>query len=532
MNKFVFLFLACVVALSSISAQQLTWLPEVPGAKKDAGYSIGATANDETFVNLGDKVLILDQATLKPKQSIAIKELTDKGLNGGIFKTENGWVATGIKCNGRKKDSDCKLVWAALGGNGFGPTKELMDFKMKDYESAGSFKVASPNGKYLLLSGKEKFALYDASFTKIVEKDFPDIFKLGTQKTTQRKSQLALDDEGNMFGASLLMKDQGKSAEASSYGVLFYKYDRQADQFSHQLVELPYSMVLYSESRDNYILSKKETNLEGRDDVQIAYDVARQRFVVAGIYADGTGGGVFAIQYDCKGGQAVPLQKHPFPADLTEKIAISSFNEKKIKGSVIMQDLLIKANGDMVLLLELDNSKINTGYNTLGIGNVAIGLNNGTRPSSDIEVLDVIYFNLGLENELKFYGNIPKRQIGKEIREEMIMMPWEELSFVAVTAGNDFHVIYNTLSKAEGRELLDVKIDAQGQISRKNLMTLGKDNAITPNKLEWNISVSAFDFEWISHPSLGVLKPLQVADSIVMVRAIKNKKNTLLKISY
>lgn len=168
----------------------------------------------------------------------------------------------------------------------------------------------------------------------------------------------------------------------------------------------------------------------------------------------------------------------------------------------------------------------------MGIGNVAIGLNNGREPSSDIEVMDVIYFDLDLENGLKFYGNIPKRQIGKEIREEMIMLPWEELSFVAVTAGDDFHVIYNTLSKAEGRELLDVKIDAKGQISRKNLMTLGKNNAIMPNKLEWNVTAGTFDYEGISHPSLGVLKPVQVADGTVLIRAVEDKKNTLLKISY
>ncbi|HFA51047.1 MAG TPA: hypothetical protein ENJ95_18705 [Bacteroidetes bacterium] len=513
MYKTTFLIIACLFGIS-LYGQKLTWMPEQPAFKKSTEFYIVKWDGDELLVNASKSLHVLDKQDLKAKQSIVRKDLTtQKGERFmGVLKTENGWAALTSTCRMmQKKNSDCKIRYAMLGKDGFGAAKDWLVFQRKKATSVtltGSNIEVSANGKYLMTWSYGKFTVYDASFEEVYAKEAPDIFTIDGQHVFMRVSKRAIDDDGNIYMAGIMMNEKMKRSDPKKYHPFFLRYDRAGDQFSQHIIDIETGVVLYPAGKTNYALVKSGASLEGRDDAIVAFDAANGRCAVAGLYGDKKGGGVFSVQYDFKNDEVVSLQKHPFPSDLSQRISKDSYKGKDIKGSVLLQDVLPKANGDVMVLLELDNSSVPA---QLG----------ATPRGSKIQCLDIIYLNIGPDNGLKYYGNIPKRQEEGEM---------EELSFVPVCVGNDVHVIYNSLTKKSGHYLVDATINETGLVEQKNLMGMKKGaTTIFPNKLSWSI---AFAFEGVVDRIHGYRKPVQVSENAVLVRAMKDRKNTLLKISY
>lgn len=473
--------------------------------------------------------MILDKKTLLPTRTLSRKELSKDKMGSDFFKTERGWACVGSSCKRMKKGEDCYLTFNELGESGFAAPRNMVAYPPREEASyevlLPYFAVrTSPNGKYVLQYSRDTFRVSDASFNEVYKKREPDFFKINGKDADRKNFKWYVDDDGNILASCVLVNGSKSESDLTRYKVFFLKYDRQKDEFLHQEAELKDEVSSKVEGKNKAAIARREYSLEGRGDLRTIYDIKTQKLITAGVYEDEAGGHVFSVQYDCRNNQIVPLQKHLFPSDLIEKISISSFNGKKVRGSVIFQDLLLKSNGDIMMLLELDNSNVSSGYKPLfGDDGIEIKVQN---PTFDIGVMDVMYFNLGPDNNLKFYGNLPKKQVNSELEKELLL---DELSFAATAIGNDVHVVYNTLSKAEGRELMDVKIDENGQISRKNLLTLNKGSAVMPTRLNFG---GLYDYEFITDSSIGVRTPIRVSDNAIMLRARNGKKNTLLMIDY
>ncbi len=515
MYKSTFLFIACLFGIT-LYGQKLTWLPEQSAFKKNAQFYITKWDKDELMV-YAKGFHILDKQTLKVKQSINPKDIANqKGENYIVLlKTENGWAALTTTCRVmQKRDRDCKIKYTMLGENGFRTTKDWQVFPRKGAGSAvltGINIEVSENGKYLMTWSYDKFTVYNASFEEVYVKGTPDIFTIDGQDVSLWVSKKIVDDDGNIYITGLLVNEKLERTDPKKYHPFFVRYDRESDRFSRHVIDIKAGMVLYPAGKANYALAKRGPSLQGRHDVIVAFDPANGRGIIAGLYGDPKGGGVFCVQYDFKNDKVIPLQKYPFPSDLSQRISTDSYKGKEIKGSVLLQDVLPKENGDVMLLLELDNSRIT----------VHRGLTEPDHPIHRIHCFDIIYLNIGQDNGFKYYGNIPKRQ-------EYGSM--EEISFVPVCVGNNVHLIYNSLTKKSGNHLVDAKINENGLVEQKKLMKMkSPNNTILPNKLGW---LDNFFFEGTLDRKQGFRKPVQVSENAVLVRAIKNNRSTLLKISY
>ena len=514
MNKFVTLLLLVVYSASSFG-QEVSWLPEQAAFKKGTEFYIAQWDEDELLVNDFKSLYVLDRKSMKVKNSYDRKDLfAEKGERySGVLKTADGWVALGSSCRAmQKKGSDCAFQYARLENGSFGGAKNWMTFPRKGASAtliSGVKLEVSDNGKYILRWADGKFIVYNASFEEIYTKEAPDIFTINGKPVYMRTAKRFIDDEGNIYMAGVLMNEKMKRSDPGKYHPFFVRYDRANDRFHHHIVEVKKGTVLFPTGKPDYVLAKNKDSMEGRDAAFVVLDAANSRLTVAGIYGSPNGGGVFSVQYDFANDKVVPLQAHAFPADLYKQVSTDSYKGKEIKGSVILQNVFAKKNGDVMVLLELDRSVIQPQFDP------------NTPSNSKFDCLDILYFNIGGDNGLEYYGNIPKKQ------EDAKLM--EEVSFVAACVENDVHVVYNTLSKKSAHELMDVKITEDGKLEKKALIGLGKNTTILPNKLS---VFMAFAFEHYVDKVQGYRKPIQVSGNEVWVRAMRDKKNSLLKITF
>jgi hypothetical protein len=521
MYKSTLIVLTCLIG-SALYGQKLTWLPSQSSIGKNANTFIGGWDSQAIMIHEGQSLHVLDKETLKIKKTHSLKGFSEEKGGGylGILKTENGWTGIGSQCRlMQKKDTDCYNQYSLLGQGGFAEPVNWLTYprKLEDPSTAyvsGSNLQVSANGKYLLLWSGTKLRVYDASFNEAYSKDVPDIYTIRGGHVSMRASNRVIDDDGNFYMAGVMINEKLKGSDPEKYHPFFLKYDRANDQFSHHSIDVKDGMTLYPEGKKDFVLAKSSSSLEGRNDAQVVFDGKNGLITVAGIYGDSKGGGVFSVQYDFRNDKIIPLQSYPIPADLSDKISAGSFKGKEIKGTVALQDVLAKENGDVMVLLELDNTKIQTGMLMESGTDYSLG------STMDAECLDILYFNIGKNNSITYYGNIPKHQ-------EVGGM--EQLSFIPACVGNDVYVVYNSLAKKDDHELVSVKISPDGTTEKKTLAKLDKKkDSILPNKLSWGIG---FGFEW-TRKLYGDTKPVQISGNEVLVRAIKDKGSSLMKVTF
>ncbi|MBK8562374.1 MAG: hypothetical protein IPN76_03270 [Saprospiraceae bacterium] len=519
-------FLLTIGGLPSMHAQRLTWMPTDQKLKKLMPLTYVGTEGGYIVAHSDGNLLFLDAEKMTVKRTIDTGPLSvnkgDRYL--GVIKTERGWVALVQSFRMLKKDSDYELKTALLTDKGFDAPQPWLHIPREDLREnayvAFSFEV-SENGKYILVpmndkaTGKPKRIVYGADFKELYSAEIPETLNHKGKKLDLVSEKEFVDNDGNFYLTGIL---EEKQKGLDDHYPFVYKYDRASGKGIENIFEVKGGTIA-GEGLKNYVMAKKTSALAGKYPGEVIFQLNNQAglMLVAGLYGNETGGGVFLAKLDTKNTQVSPIKEYTFPDALIKKIEKESYEGKEIKGSVHIQDILVKENKELICLLEIDRSKSGARMATSGHG---INQTQSMSSTLDIETKDVVYMNFGLNGDLTFFGNISKSQSK--------VADIDELSFAAACVKNDIHIVFLEGEKKE-KTLFNFTIGEDGKLSKKELTTFLKGTMVLPSKIQYP---AATGYDWIYDQFGGLKYPVQISPNELLVRAKKDDKPTMVKITY
>ena len=502
-----FSFLFAFGALLPLHGQQLTWMPPQPGIKKfDQLFFLGSNEK-EVLAKTYDDLFVLDATTMKVKKTLSLKDISqEKGERyADMLKLENGWVAVVSSFRPLKKDSDYEVKTARLTETGFEapqPWLTIARDKIRDNMHAAYHFEGSENGKYILAphydkaSGTAKRIVYDANFKEVYSKPIPGQLKVGGSSVDLVPNKEFVDNDGNFYLVGVL-EDKSKKHQFP----FIYKYDRVTDKAVEHIVAFEGGVIAPTGFANDALSQFQDGDFFGQEIAYLLHEPSG-RLIVAGVFGNPNGGGFFTLELGTKSNLSLPLKKYSFPADLKAKISKESYKGKEVKGNLLLQDLLVKANGDLMCVMEIE-------HGGSGMSNQGVSKSDFAKP--------ILYFNIGADREISYYGNIHR------VREDAVESIGDQLSFIAMANGNEVNIAFNELKK-EGRSFINYRIDEKGVVEKKDIGRFDKDTKTQPSKANrlW------LETEWMN----GISHPIQISGNAVLTKAIKDGTPTLLKISY
>lgn len=513
-----FLILGLILSIN-LSAQEVTWMPKNKLAKKDefTGLAIFGINNGNLAIANDKNIGILDANTLE------LKELNKKSPSSySIINLDGKWIsftddAPKLKMAKRlciyykffqdKSAKEKELICIDM-------YKEKKEKKLLRQEALknGVLKlndfIPSQNNQWVVLpiinylDKTIDHYVFNTKLELIYEKKIPYLQKIKNKEVNLNHATFVVTNEGDLrYG--------GYHEESQDYNFVPFtlEYKRKTDEISNFIFSGTTNRVF------NPSIKKKASVFSFgpvRRHGSIIQKIAGDEFIYAGTYKDSDGKnekGIFFGRFNFRTNTFNDFQEIPFSQKMLTDIPTKK--NGKLKGNISLKDMLVKADKDIMLLFELNNTKIGLKTSPTTFQSGLSGQTTfETRWEVDIDNRDILYYNFNSQNELTYSGNIKKHQKKGKGSD----------SFLATTIDNKTYILFNSLSSRES-ELMKYTINQDGSISEKEVLRSAK-KYISPT----NQPYIGFDLGNNGLPHLIINK------NEILINALDGKRATLVKV--
>ncbi|MEO1260473.1 MAG: hypothetical protein AAFZ15_16880 [Bacteroidota bacterium] len=515
--------LACLIG-SSLFAQQLTWMPE-KGTKqenflKNKSFlrSITCWDSDEMLVHNPSELFVMDVATAKIKANFSHNEIekAKKGKYMDDLQTSQRRGAVVLS----KTGGNYELTLVPVSAEGLGDPVNWCSFAgelaIRDKDLQDHIFV-SDNREYVLLAlpreGQMELRVFDAALQEVYRKDVPSTFELDGREFVYFEMDASVSDEGDLRLTCLLEDKKSSSRDWDKLGLVFLGYEYQQDQLHQHLVNL--DQVAGNDKKafnwpDNkkFLLGSYVTfnapygTIEGDELYEFGFNRETGSAIFAGLYKSLDGGGIFTVQHNFTKNELRPIKKHGLSDKIKANMLQEHFKGKTPKRPHLrISKILGKENGDFLVLADLIYEFKESGYWTY-------------------YSWDVIYQNIGPENQLAWQGNVSKKFRSKIMGSG---------AFAAMSSGDDVYFIFNHAERRGNSGLVGCMLKSDGSQQKLALRNTREDAVIIPVMPD-EVPVQAAPLVAAGKfvKPLGTSGPTQLDRNTLLVFCVNEKRSKVL----
>ncbi len=469
--KELLLLTGCLFLVSMLTAQDITWMPKNKLAKKDEtrGWKILGVDNGEIAIKTRERFAIVDLNTLEVKEDYKSKMSFHPShfINGKwvsfrddakLFKMNKPYCIF-YKDHRDESSKETKLFCNDLYADK--SKRKQMKEELKKNGVPFNYLISSPINKWFVypltnyIDKTIEHKVYNENLELVYEKEIKYTQRINDKKLNLNYSRLIINDNGDLRYIGY----NGRSTKKPFIANLL-TYDHASDKIE-SFISKPTKNIVFDRA-EKAITSGKP----GRKEESVKYHFRNEQAVYAGIYKDQKGErdlGIFVGKFDIADGSFTDFQEVPFSEEILAKI---KGDGKKIKGQILISELLVKDNGDVTLLLELEKNKSGMQMNFNPNGNTENYF------QVNVDKKDIIYYNFNSENELTYSGVIKKNQ-NKD--------PISASSFFATTIDNITYIIFNSLDR-KNSSILRYSISEDGSSIEEEEISGPSNKYILPTK--------------------------------------------------
>ncbi len=530
-----FLLLICIIWFSISLNGQTTWMPnnkldtklvtkeeeEEDDMGVDMGVTIVGVANGEIAVRTDEYFGILDAETLALKKDFkdSITAYPSRYINDEwtIFteKRSRNRMACPPFCLFSKGIDDQQNMEKILACH-----PDIQDEKLQKMVEAEAEKYDSSTKTHHLIASQDK-NWYVYAFTNYLDKTIDHhVYNNKLDLVYEWKIPYLQETKGiniNLIFGNLSVTNNGdiiyaidQIAAADRLQMYVFRYHHQTKDFSN--------VAASRTNRKAFIKDKNAKDFFGKPEnapkvSSSLYKATDDQILYAGIYYDVNDQekGIFIGGFNFNNNTLFSFREIPFPEAVLTKIKTDKKGtlRSELNGSLRIEDILVKANGDKMVLLEMTNTVIKTIVKTKQSGAIEEGV------GVDLNSGDILYLNFSPKNELTFSGVVKKNQQRGLV---------EAASFVATTVDNTTHILFNSLEKKSSK-ILQYTISEDGSTVEELEIESNPNQYLTPKKLDTGFSAIRRNVMNIG-PAYLLLKEQQA----ILVEAMDGQKSTLVKI--
>lgn len=517
--KKLFLLCACLLLTLGIIAQEVAWMAKNKISKKDdfSGMTILGLYNGEIAVRTDKHFGVLDPNTMELKRQYKEKMgVHPSHYIGGkwvsfrddarLFKM-NRPVCVFYKDHEDESAKETELICIDVYANKKNRKAAKAEMK-KNGVLKLSYLINSSNNEWFVypftnyIDKTIDHYIYNNKLDLVYEKKIPYMQEVGGERVNLVNKNIIINNEGNLIYTGF-----ESNAKNDMVSAVVFTYDHKKDKVT--------SFISKSTENKIYSAAKNKNPMFSQLDLKnssTTISTSTDEILYAGVYKDDEGKekGTFIGRFDLSDFTFSGWQEVAFTEDILTKIKTNKKGKikSKIKGEIVIKNLLIKDNNEATLLLEVENTEAHmTMFSPFQDKEESI--------SVDLDCRDILYFNFNAQNKLTYSGVIKKHQ-----KKGMT----DQASFVATTLENTTHILFNSLDGGAS-QLMQFSINEDGsKVTEKEVPSPAR-KYILPKKL----GLAGMNFAR-RMMATGFSSMLLKDKGEILVEGLDGKRSTLVKI--